>query len=57
MTKTKPCPICKRPAAAQYRPFCSRGCRDKDLLRWFGEDYAVPGEPAVIPDADADGLD
>jgi endogenous inhibitor of DNA gyrase (YacG/DUF329 family) len=43
--------------AQEFQPFCSRGCRDKDLLKWFGEDYSVPGEPAMIPDPEADGLD
>ena len=33
-------------------PFCSRGCKDRDLLNWLGEGYRVPGPPA-----DADGLD
>ena len=36
------CPLCGAPRNAEYRPFCSRGCRDRDLVRWFGEDYRVP---------------
>lgn len=39
---SKPCPICKKPAVAQYRPFCSRRCADVDLGRWFDGSYAVP---------------
>jgi len=47
--KAAKCPICKAPADPELRPFCSRGCRDRDLLRWFGDGYAVPGDP-VAPD-------
>jgi endogenous inhibitor of DNA gyrase (YacG/DUF329 family) len=36
------CPICGRPRAHQFRPFCSARCRNVDLSRWFGEVYAVP---------------
>ncbi len=44
--KAPTCPICRRPAAAQFRPFCSARCADVDLGRWFTEGYAVPAEPA-----------
>ena len=47
-----PCPICSKPAAPDHAPFCSRGCRDRDLLQWLGEGYRLPGRPAT-----ADGLD
>jgi endogenous inhibitor of DNA gyrase (YacG/DUF329 family) len=46
MTATRPCPICRRPRTAEFAPFCSARCRDKDLARWFNEGYAVPGPPA-----------
>lgn len=49
MTKQKPCPICKKPRTEEFRPFCSKGCKDRDLARWFGDGYAVPGRPA-LPD-------
>ena len=39
------CPICGRPPAERYRPFCSRRCADVDLARWLRGDYAIPGEP------------
>lgn len=29
-----------------FSPFCSQGCRDRDLLRWLGEGYRVAGPPA-----------
>ena len=38
------CPVCGKPAAAAYRPFCSRRCADVDLGRWFNEDYRIPAE-------------
>ncbi|MGB7407128.1 MAG: DNA gyrase inhibitor YacG [Pontixanthobacter sp.] len=47
---TKPCPICKKPRNAEFAPFCSSRCRDKDLNRWFNDGYAVPGRPASPED-------
>jgi endogenous inhibitor of DNA gyrase (YacG/DUF329 family) len=40
---------------AEHAPFCSRGCRDRDLLKWLGEGYAIPARPT--DDEDAEGLD
>jgi endogenous inhibitor of DNA gyrase (YacG/DUF329 family) len=40
------CPFCRKPASAEHSPFCSRGCRDRDLLNWLGDAYRVPGPPA-----------
>ncbi len=40
----RPCPVCRKPEAAAYRPFCSRRCADVDLQRWFAGTYAVPAE-------------
>ena len=53
--KTDTCPICRKPADAVHKPFCSQGCKDRDLLNWLGDAYRVPGEP-VSPEA-SDGLD
>jgi hypothetical protein len=53
------CPLCGKPSTAAHKPFCSQGCRDRDLLNWLGEGYRVPG-PLADPDAGApndDGLD
>jgi hypothetical protein len=36
------CPICRKPAAAEFRPFCSRRCADVDLNRWLSGVYAIP---------------
>jgi endogenous inhibitor of DNA gyrase (YacG/DUF329 family) len=38
----KLCPICQKPAAERFRPFCSGRCKDVDLNRWFTGAYAIP---------------
>jgi endogenous inhibitor of DNA gyrase (YacG/DUF329 family) len=37
-----PCPICGKPEAERFRPFCSARCKDVDLHRWFSGAYAIP---------------
>jgi hypothetical protein len=47
------CPVCRKPADPEYRPFCSRRCADVDLQRWFTGGYVVPaveGEGSPDPD-------
>ncbi len=41
---TARCPICRKPAEAPFKPFCSQRCADVDLGRWFNERYAIPVE-------------
>lgn len=36
------CPLCGKPQAGAYRPFCSRRCADLDLHRWLVGRYAIP---------------
>jgi len=36
------CPICRKPTDPEFRPFCSRGCRDRDLVNWLDEGYKMP---------------
>ena len=55
MVKRNGCPICGLPTTSEFKPFCSRGCKDRDLLQWLGEGYRVPGEP-VDPTGES-GLD
>ena len=43
------CPICRKPRSAEHHPFCSKSCKDRDLLRWLDDGYALPG-PAADPD-------
>lgn len=52
------CPLCGKQAANEHRPFCSQGCRDRDLLNWLGDAYRVPGRP-IDPELERidDGLD
>lgn len=45
---SRPCPICKKPAAWEgnpSRPFCSERCRLRDLGAWSSEAYRVPEKP------------
>ena len=30
--------------SGDFKPFCSRGCKDRDLLQWLGEGYRMPGD-------------
>jgi hypothetical protein len=41
MTASK-CPICGKPTAPEYHPFCSKRCADVDLQRWLSGGYAIP---------------
>jgi len=36
------CANCVKPQVQEFRPFCSKRCRDVDLARWLKEDYAIP---------------
>ncbi|WP_375271827.1 DNA gyrase inhibitor YacG [Sphingomonas sp.] len=49
---TARCPICSAPATPEHAPFCTRGCKDRDLLQWLGEGYRIPG-----PRVDEEALD
>jgi endogenous inhibitor of DNA gyrase (YacG/DUF329 family) len=55
MPRNAPCPICGKPPVAAQQPFCSQGCRDRDLLQWLGEGYRIPVR--VDDDEASDGLD
>ena len=51
MTKTIPCPICKKPVASASEdfPFCSERCRTIDLGKWASGDYKI-SSPILDPD-------
>ena len=55
----KPCPVCGKPASSDpvNAPFCGRGCKDRDLLKWLGEGYRIPGPPVDPETLDLAGLD
>ncbi len=40
----RPCPICQKPSAQKFHPFCSARCAQVDLNRWLGGNYAIPAE-------------
>jgi endogenous inhibitor of DNA gyrase (YacG/DUF329 family) len=44
--KAKGCPLCGKPTSIEHAPFCGPGCKDRDLLKWLGEGYRIPGPPA-----------
>lgn len=50
------CPICHKPAVQGFRPFCSKTCKERDLLNWLGDGYVIPGEP-LYPSNDLPGMD
>jgi uncharacterized protein len=51
------CPLCGNPSSTAHKPFCSRGCRDRDMLNWLGDAYRLPGPAANPEENGADGLD
>ncbi|MGC9325573.1 MAG: DNA gyrase inhibitor YacG [Desulfomonilia bacterium] len=41
------CPACGKKTTLNdnpFRPFCSRGCKGLDLIRWTSESYTIEGE-------------
>ena len=50
------CPVCGKPRSGELTPFCSTRCRDRDLVRWLDDGYAIPGPPAD-PDCDVPARD
>lgn len=44
------CPLCEKPTAQDYRPFCSKRCADIDLGKWVTGSYALPSEDEVTPE-------
>ncbi len=48
------CPLCGKPRAERFAPFCSVRCADLDLGRWLNGGYAIPGsatETEAPPDS------
>ena len=59
-SSAKDCPLCGKPTVEAHAPFCSRGCKDRDLLKWLGEGYRIAGPAADESDlagVDRDGDD
>ena len=40
----RPCPICGKPSAQAFHPFCSARCQDIDLNRWLSGAYVIPAK-------------
>ncbi|WP_297491179.1 DNA gyrase inhibitor YacG [Acidocella sp.] len=36
------CPICRKPALPEHKPFCSPRCAEVDLGRWLTDEYRLP---------------
>lgn len=49
---TRKCPICSKPRNAEFTPFCSARCKDRDLVRWLDDGYALPGPAVPVADDD-----
>jgi endogenous inhibitor of DNA gyrase (YacG/DUF329 family) len=56
-SKPKKCPLCGKPEVTGHAPFCSRGCKDRDLLKWLGDGYRIAGPPADPEMVDSGGSD
>ncbi|MEY4159880.1 MAG: hypothetical protein RLZZ136_501 [Pseudomonadota bacterium] len=55
MTATvRKCPICRKPRQSGFAPFCSSRCRDRDLVQWLQDGYALPGPAADLPNDDSE---
>jgi endogenous inhibitor of DNA gyrase (YacG/DUF329 family) len=52
------CPVCGKPSAQAFAPFCSARCQDVDLHRWLSDAYRIPtDEPETPPDSSAEDED
>lgn len=52
------CPKCKSKFSyyeSEFRPFCSKRCKDIDLGKWLSEDYAIEGSETVTDDEEFEG--
>jgi hypothetical protein len=57
-SRARLCVYCrKHPAAAAFRPFCSEGCRSRDLNAWLSDVYMIPGNANEDELSDVSALD
>ena len=47
MTSFRKCPLCRKERSEEFTPFCSKQFKDRDLVRWLADGYALPGAPAI----------
>ncbi|MGQ5702661.1 DNA gyrase inhibitor YacG [Sandaracinobacteroides sp. A072] len=45
--------MCRKPSDPAHAPFCSRSCRDRDLIQWLDGGYVLPGRPFAEGDEDS----
>lgn len=45
------CPICQKRTVKEWAPFCSKTCKDLDLINWLDGRYVVPGESVRAVDS------
>ncbi len=55
MPRLSKCPACEKPASEKHKPFCSRKCKDVDLINWLSGSYAVPA--VELDDIDDEEID
>jgi endogenous inhibitor of DNA gyrase (YacG/DUF329 family) len=48
------CPVCQKSSSGDFSPFCSKMCKNSDLLAWLNEKYRVPCEDPVQEKHDMD---
>jgi len=53
--KAPKCPLCAKPTAPEYTPFCSKRCADIDLGRWLGDGYRIASQDPADSAEGADG--
>ncbi len=51
---THSCPICGKPSALPFRPFCSGRCADVDLGRWLTGQYRIPATEETADEDEED---
>lgn len=44
------CPICRKAATPEHKPFCSKRCAEVDLGRWLTESYKLPDKQTAEED-------
>jgi endogenous inhibitor of DNA gyrase (YacG/DUF329 family) len=52
----RPCPICGKPSAQAFHPFCSARCADIDLNRWLSGAYVIPGRDLPAEDDEDEAI-
>ena len=57
-SRARPCVYCRKaPAVPAFRPFCSEGCRARDLNAWLSDRYVLPAGSEADELSDISALD